>query len=374
MEVVSTTPAVNPTSASTLNLVDEIAAFIERFVFLSKPSLYRLAALWIIHTYFMDEFEYTGYIFAYSPEPASGKTRFLNILDLLVHNSSGILSSPTEAILFRTARGHTQLLDEADTWMNTPQLKGVLNSGFQRGGKVARMDKQSDGGYKAGDHQVFAPRAIAGIGPNILPPATRTRTFQFKMLRNTADERRERFRSRQIRPITAELVSRIRNWAIRNKAEVIERYGQSFPCLEKFGDRTMDVCEPLAAILEVVYRDSTELDQARLDFLDAIATTREEQTELIFEHRVLSALMAEAKPNLFPGPLVGTASELAERCRSRGVDCDEMSVSRTLRSYGFSSKSIRLEDGSKRRYSLSFEELSAIASRYLQSAEPASAA
>jgi hypothetical protein len=58
----------------------------------------------------------------------------------------------------------------------------------------------------------------------------------------------------------------------------------------------------------------------------------------------------------------------------RGVDCDEMSVSRMLRSYGFSSKSIRLEDGSKRRYSLSFEELSEIASRYLQSAEPASAA
>ena len=121
MEVVSTTPAVNPTSASTRNLVDEIATFIERFVFLSKPSLYRLAALWIIHTYFMDEFEYTGYIFAYSPEPESGKTRFLNILDLLVHNSSGTLSSPTEAILFRTAKGHTQLLDEADTWMNTPQ-------------------------------------------------------------------------------------------------------------------------------------------------------------------------------------------------------------------------------------------------------------
>src|SRR3981081_4336642 len=99
------TPAVNPAihaTRPTPNLVDRIAAFIERFVFLKDKALYRLLALWIIHTYLMDEFDHTGYVFAHSPEPESGKTRLLEILDVLVFGSSQILTSPTEAALFHT--------------------------------------------------------------------------------------------------------------------------------------------------------------------------------------------------------------------------------------------------------------------------------
>jgi hypothetical protein len=109
---------------------------VKRFVFLKDPSLYRLLALWIIHTYVVDEFEYTGYIFAHSPEPESGKTRLLEVLEVLIENSSGILVSPSESVLFRTAQGHTQFLDEVDTWTNKDQLRSVLNAGYQHSGQV----------------------------------------------------------------------------------------------------------------------------------------------------------------------------------------------------------------------------------------------
>jgi hypothetical protein len=112
------------------NVVDRVSAFVKRFVFLKDPSLYRLLALWIIHTYLIDEFEYTPYLFVHSPERGCGKTCLLSVLDLLVFKSSGITASPTEAVIFRSAHGHTQILDEADTYL--PRLetaKGVLNSG-----------------------------------------------------------------------------------------------------------------------------------------------------------------------------------------------------------------------------------------------------
>src|SRR5712671_6770682 len=85
------------------NLVDRIAAFIERFVFLKEKALYRLLALWIVHTYLIDEFEYTPYLFVHSPERGCGKTCLLSVLDLLIFRSSGITASPTEAVLFRSA-------------------------------------------------------------------------------------------------------------------------------------------------------------------------------------------------------------------------------------------------------------------------------
>jgi hypothetical protein len=344
---------------------------VKRFVFLKEPSLYRLLALWIIHTYLIDEFEYTGYVFAYSPEPESGKTRLLDVLHVLVHNSSGILASPTEAVLFRTARNHTQLLDEADTWMNMQSIKGVLNAGSKRGGTVSRMDKLTNGGYKPADHPVFAPRAIAGIGVHILAPATRSRTFEIEMIRQRKEERRERFRARVVGAAAAQLVATIKEWVELNKSAIALLCSEPFAYLDRFGDRTVDICEPLAAVLEVAFQDTSELDRARLDLIDAITITRKEQTESIMEHRILSALtrVAETDEFLLVGPLVGTASELATRCGSSGMDCNEYDVSRTLRMYGFASKSIRREDGSKKRYSLTRAELNDVCSRYLRGSQ-----
>jgi hypothetical protein len=372
------TPAPKPPSGSLTtaspiplpNVVDKVATFVKRFVFLKEPSLYRLLALWIIHTYLIDEFEYTGYVFAYSPEPESGKTRLLDVLHVLVHNSSGILASPTEAVLFRTAKDHTQLLDEADTWMNMQSIKGVLNAGSKRGGTVSRMDKLVNGGYKPAVHQVFAPRAIAGIGIHILAPATRSRTFEIEMIRQRRDERRERFRAREVGPDAAQLVATIKGWIDRNKSGIALRCREPFSYLDRFGDRTVDICEPLAAVLEVVFQDTTELDQARFDLIDAITITRKEQTESIMEHRILSALTREAETDqVLGGPLVGTASELAARCSNSGMDCNEYEVSRTLRMYGFATKSIRREDGSKKRYSLTCAELNDVCTRYLRGSQ-----
>ena len=72
-------------------IIDHVAQFVERFVFIRDKALYLLIALWVLATYLHEKFEYTGYLFAHSPEPQSGKSRLLEVLDLLVSKSSGVL-------------------------------------------------------------------------------------------------------------------------------------------------------------------------------------------------------------------------------------------------------------------------------------------
>ncbi len=120
-------------------VIDKIATFIEQFVWLQDPSLYRLISLWIIATHRYLIFDYAGYVFAYSSEPSSGKSRLLEVIDRLVCNSSGVLISPTESVVFRTAFDATQIVDELDSLMNLDYLKSVLNGGFQAGSHVPRM-------------------------------------------------------------------------------------------------------------------------------------------------------------------------------------------------------------------------------------------
>jgi hypothetical protein len=311
----------------------------------------------------MDEFDHTGYVFAHSPEPESGKTRLLEVFDFLVFGSSQILTSPTEAALFHTAKGRTQLLDEVDTWTNRDYLKGILNAGSRRGGTVVRMEKASQQKpYKSQEYPVFGARALSGIGMHILAEATRSRTFSIAMVRQTKDERRERFRARSIKPEAGRLVEEIKSWIQLHRAAVVERYARPFPYLERFADRTMDVSEPLAAILEVAYKESPDLNRARVELLHSISLTRAERTEVSAELCILEALSRVADTE---DPLIGSASELAIRCGNFGVKCDEYAVSRALRTYGFESRSIRKEDGSKKRYSLSHVELTEIFQRYV---------
>jgi hypothetical protein len=203
-------------------IVDEIAAFIERFVFLPQECIYRLVATWVLSTYLHKHFEYTGYIFAYSSEPQSGKSRLLEVLDLLVCNSSGILVSPTEPVLFRTADNATQLLDEVDAWTNRGVLRSVLNAGFRNGATVPRM-REEGGTFEVEKFPVYGPRALAGIGLKVLDQTTLDRTFRILMMRQKPEERREPF-LRTIKPQALALKAEIGEWAEDHAAAIAERY------------------------------------------------------------------------------------------------------------------------------------------------------
>jgi hypothetical protein len=345
------------------NIIEEVAEFVRRFVFLRNDVLYDLVSAWIIATHLLEQFDYVGYIFAYSPEPQSGKSRLLEVLDLLVSNSTGILISPTEAVIFRTAKS-TQLIDEVDSCGKREELRSVLNAGFQRNGFVLRM-READGTFKAERHDVYAPRALAGIGDNILHVATRDRTFMFEMVRQTKTERREEFRIRRVKPDADLLKTRIEQWVKTNRQQIETLYDQfPFTYLEEFRDRTIDIAQPIATIIEVAYADNPKLQTARNRLVDAISLTRREERSIQEQHKVLRQLVQLAGSE---DPLAGSPSELANMCAELlDGDTPESSViSSTLRQYGFKPRSHRKNGGQpKQRYVLPKATLLEILERY----------
>ena len=177
--------------------------------------------------------------------------------------------------MFRTAEGHTHLLDEVDSWKSKDDLRDLLNAGFKKGGIVARCDKGKGGAFKPTPYSVYAPRALAGIGISILHSTTLDRTFALPMVRQKRNEKRERSRERIIGPQAKELKLKIENWVKKNENAVAQLYDkQEFPALERFADRTIDIAEPLLAIVQIAYQGHSAANKSIKDLVHAIEPTR----------------------------------------------------------------------------------------------------
>src|SRR3954468_19179364 len=82
-------------------LIDDVSAFLARFV--AFPSLHELnaVALWAVHAHALgieECFESTPRLALLSPEPGSGKTRVLEVLELLVHDPLHVLNASAAPI------------------------------------------------------------------------------------------------------------------------------------------------------------------------------------------------------------------------------------------------------------------------------------
>ena len=99
-------------------ILNAVHAFLGRFVAYPSEAAHDAHALWIVHTHLMDAWVSTPRIAFLSPEPASGKTRALEISELLVPRPVEAVNV-TPAYLFRkvadAAGRPTILFDEIDT-------------------------------------------------------------------------------------------------------------------------------------------------------------------------------------------------------------------------------------------------------------------
>src|SRR5262249_40258949 len=127
-------------------LLAEVSKFLSRFVI--YPSEHERVAhvLWIAHAHLMGAWESTPRLAFLSPEPASGKTRSMELSELLVPDPVAAVNV-TPAYLFRKVGGDdgppTILFDEIDTVFGAKakeheELRALLNSGHRRGAVAGR--------------------------------------------------------------------------------------------------------------------------------------------------------------------------------------------------------------------------------------------
>jgi hypothetical protein len=234
------------------NLLDEISAFITRFV--AFPTGHDLAAvtLWAAHAHVVGTFDSTPRLALLSPEPGSGKTRTLEILDLLVLRPMHALSASPAAV-FRSieARRPTLLFDEVDAIWNrrgddgSEDLRAMLNAGHRRGAAIPRCVGPT---HEVVDFPVFAAVALAGLGD--LPDTIMSRSVVIRMRRRLNTETVEPYRARLHEPQGHILRDRLAAWA-----EMID--GQlPYPDMpDGVTDRPADVWEPLLQVADAAEGD-----------------------------------------------------------------------------------------------------------------------
>jgi len=125
---------------------------------------YNLIALWIIGTYNHSDFPSYPYLFLNAMR-GSGKSRTLKLITYLTKDGS-MLSSLTEAVLFR--ENNALAIDEFEGLgrKGTENLKELLNSAYKKGTKVKRMAKRKVLGNEeqvVDSFDVYRPIIMANI-------------------------------------------------------------------------------------------------------------------------------------------------------------------------------------------------------------------
>lgn len=235
----------------TAALLDFVRRTITRFVVVADDVAPDALALFVMHTWTWDTAYMTPYLVVVSAEKRAGKSRLLDVLELLVQRPWKT-TGPTEATLFRKIEQDepTLLLDEVDAIFGTysertEPLRALLNHGTKRGATIPRVVAPK---FEVVDFPVFCPKVLAGIETGRLPDTIRDRAIVITMKRRHAGEPVERLRAREAESELVPLLERLEVWAEHAK-EMLEAARPSLP--EELNDRAADAWEPLLAIADL---------------------------------------------------------------------------------------------------------------------------
>src|SRR5215831_5193224 len=234
-------------------LLADVYEFTGKFIAYPSNEAHVAHVLWIVHTHLMEAWESTPRLAFLSPEPASGKTRALEISELLVPNPVEAINV-TPAYLFRKVGADdakpTILYDEIDTVFGpkakeNEEIRGLLNAGHRKGavaGRCVVIGKQ----VKTEEIPAYCAVALAGLRD--LPDTIMTRAVVLRMRRRAPDEQVEAWRRRIHAQEGKEIRDQLALWAEGALGNVIN----TWPEMPKgVTDRDADVWEALIAVADV---------------------------------------------------------------------------------------------------------------------------
>lgn len=279
---------MNDVSTTVSRLLNQIDRLLDRYVAFPSDHDRHAVAAWAVHCWAVDAFDSTPRLALLSPEKGSGKTRTLEVLELVVPDPIHAVNLSASALFRLVAdeeRDTTLLLDEADTYLSAKtagqheDLRGLVNAGHRRGAKAYRV--RADRGNIVEAFPAFAPVALAGIGD--LPDTITDRSVVVGMKRRAPTEQVDPFRRRQAKADTERLRLDLDEWSDQ-LLEALDGAEPSMP--DGVVDRPADVWEPLVAIGDLAGDPwSTRIRDAAV-----AAVTGREADELTVGARLLSDL------------------------------------------------------------------------------------
>lgn len=230
-------------------LVADIRAFVAERVILPPHALTAIV-LWVYHTYVAVVADFTAYLHVSSPTRSCGKSTLLELLLYLAMRAKKT-DSITKAALYRYIEKYrpTLLLDELDALFRADGgegIRGVLNSGFQRTGRVIVCVGEDS---EPTEFSTFCPKVLGGIGR--LPETIESRSIPIRMSRALPAEARalKKIRGDRIDGECLPIRRQLARWAEDNQDAL--RIAEPF-VPEELGARQADVWRPLFAIADQI--------------------------------------------------------------------------------------------------------------------------
>ena len=345
-------------------LFDDIEQYLSRFVAYPSEDARVAHTLWIVHTHCMDEWESTPRIAFLSPEPASGKTRAMEITETLVpHPVEAVNTTP--AYLFRKVSDPdglpTILYDEIDTLFgprakDNEEIRGMLNAGHRRGAMAGRCVVH---GKTITTEELPAYCAVALAGLGSVPDTILSRSVVIRMRRRTANEYIEPYRRRLHSPAGHALRDRLAVWA--EQFSLDGNYPDMPPDVE---DRDADVWEALIAVADAAGEKWSK--RARVAAVTLVTLAKESTPSLgVRLLDDLRQIFGDAD-QLATETILQRLNELDEAPWGdlKGKPLDARRLANYLRPYGIKSKTVRISTSTAKGYAR--ENLSNAWERYLE--------
>jgi putative DNA primase/helicase len=196
-------------------LLDAIASMIRKYVVLVEHAA-RFIAVWIIHTYVVDAFQFSPRLCITSPTKGCGKTTLLDVVAAMVHRALSAANISTSGVFRVIEMWRVCLLvDEADSFLaGNEELRGVLNSGHRKGGQVVRVVGDD---LEPRAFSTYGAVAIALIGD--LPSTLADRSVHVELQRKRPGEKAAPFRLDRIEPLKT-LARQAARWAQDHAIEI----------------------------------------------------------------------------------------------------------------------------------------------------------
>lgn len=331
------------------DVLDDTAAFIARFVAFASEATHVAVVLWAAHTHAVSAFDSSPRLALLSPEPGSGKTRTLEVLELLTPRPMHSLNASVP-VLFRAVDSDqpTLLLDEVDaifghrTKDDNQDLRALLNAGHRKGATVRRCDGPS---HAVREFTVYAACALAGLGD--LPDTLMSRSVIVRLRRRAPHEHVEPFRYRVHAAEGHEIGKRLAAWV----AQVADALGDAWPTMPAgVEDRPADCWEPLLAVADAAGGDWPAQARAACTELVRVAASGEASlgVRLLGDLRIVFG-GAEA---MHTETLLTGLRALAEAPWSdlRGKPLDARRLARLLTGYEVRSVDVKLDGVNRKGY------------------------
>jgi hypothetical protein len=327
----------------------QVHDFLGRFVVYPSPHAQIAHALWIVHTHLMDRWDTTPRIAFLSAEPASGKSRALEVSELLVPTPV-IAVNMSPAYIFRKVGAEedaTILFDEIDTVFgpkakDNEEIRALLNAGHRRGAVAGRCVAQ---GQKVVTEEISAYAAVALAGLGWLPDTILSRSVIVRMRRRAANEQIESFRHRTIKPEGEGIRYLIEVWAREIPTEIM------WPSLPpEIKDRDADVWEPLITVADLAGGDWPQRARRAAKALIEEARETEPSLGILLLTHLQAVFGAEEK--LSTDIVLQKLREIEESPWNdiKGRPLDDRGLARRLRQYGIKPRKVRIGSSTFRGY------------------------